>query len=167
MPDPTPTRTERVLDLVEQRVANPTDSGRTVAARVAMPQSSAQHLLTRYQPVVETLGQIQREPLVALMQLTAIEAADAARGAIDKGEGKSAQSFMIAAGIASEKALLFAGQPTAITAVTHELRSRLPDLLARATRVLEARRQALGPGGPAQGGEAGQDQGAGPEVLER
>ncbi len=147
MPDLSP----RATALLDARTDDPGASQRADARLAGLPHTSAHALLARYGPVQETLGQIKREPLVALHQLVALEAADAAREAIAERNGKSAQSFMIAAGIASEKALLFAGQPTAIVASTHAHRLALPDEAARlavvAARLARVAARALPSGG--------------------
>lgn len=146
MPDLAP----RAAALLDARTVDPIGSQRGAERLANLPHTSARELLARYGPVTETLAQIKREPLVALHQLVALEAADAAREAIAERNGKSAQSFMIAAGIASEKALLFAGQPTAIVAATHAHRLALPDEAARlavvAARLARVAARAL-PGG--------------------
>jgi len=85
--------------------------------------------------VRETLATIQREPFIALNQLVALESGDRAREAIAEGKAKDSRDFMLTSAIAQDKALLMAGQPTAIAYVAHDVRVQLPALLQRLVRL--------------------------------
>lgn len=125
----------------------------------AMSHDTVNKALRRFAPVVETLRHVKRDEFTAAWQAVAIKSVAAMDQFLD-GEtpipvgAKSSVSaeirnLAVAAGIASEKALLFAGQPTAITAMTHGDRLELPGLIARVQRVLAARVGEIGPGGGA------------------
>lgn len=139
------------------RAAIAADSSlRGLAREMGVDAIKVRRALARFAPVHETLSQVKREESVAGWQTVQFKALAAMDAFLD-GESplpigpKSTisaeiRNLAVAAGIASEKALLFAGQPTVITQVTSDLRAELPAKLALVARLLEARQAGIGPG---------------------
>ncbi len=117
--------------------AAPSDTFEYQAQAMGMSESTVTGLLKRWEPVVQPLRAIRRDLFTALWQYAAAENMDAmyehkARGNLTAGDRRN---YMVAAAVASEKALLFAGQPTSIVAGIHEHRLALPELLEKMREV--------------------------------
>lgn len=151
MPDPS--------TLLDATTADPDLPARAVARALDVHSSAVDRALRRFAPVVETLRHVKRDEFTAAWQQVGVKALERMDQLLDgdpealktvpqKGSiGGELRNYAVAAGIASEKALLFAGQPTQIVAQTHDHRLALPDLIARVGRVLQARMGEIGPGG--------------------
>lgn len=167
MPDPTP---KDPADILGRASLAASESARQLAASDpgAMSHDTVNRALARFQPIVESLRHVKRDEFTAAWQQVAIKSlermdalldgeADALATVPQKGSiGGELRNYSVAAGIASEKALLFAGQPTAITATTHAHRLALPEeaaqlagLASRLARLAGVEAGEIGPAGGA------------------
>jgi len=108
-----------------------------MAQTYGITENSVSTVLKRWEPVLAPFRAVRRDLFTSMWQYAAAENIDAmyehkARGNLSAGDRRN---YMVAAAVASEKALLFAGQPTSIVAGIHEHRLALPDLMAKMQQV--------------------------------
>lgn len=154
-------RHQRLPDLARSAIlaahtADPSVLQQDLAEDFGVSEASVSTLLRRYEPVTHALKSVRRDLFTGAWQFAALENLDAmyaqkAAGTLNAGDRRN---YMVAAAVASEKALLFAGQPTQIVAGMHEVRVELPALMARLAEVGTRMRALTGTTG---GGEAGND----------
>jgi hypothetical protein len=104
-----------------------------IAQEIALDKRTVKNLLRSHAPRVNELAQLMRNELLANWQylfLDTVDALDQARagGTLTL---RDRQAAAITMGIATEKTLLLAGQPTSIVAGIHEHRLELPELLEK------------------------------------
>ena len=131
------TTPDAALAALALSAADPSLTQRELAATLGLGKSTVTTLLRRYEPVAHELRTVKRDLFTGLWQYAALENIDAleqhkAKGTLTAGDRRN---YIVAAAVASEKALLFAGQPTQIVAGMHEVRVALPDLLAKLAEV--------------------------------
>jgi len=147
------------MDTVSAILALKADGSRTqeeIADTLQLSNQTVSDLVRKYEPVAHAFGSIKRDLFTGLWQYAALENVDAMYQQKDAGtlNAGDRRNYMVAAAVASEKALLFAGQPTQIVAGMHEFRVELPALMARLAEV--GKRIAVG-GHTTGGGEPGND----------
>jgi hypothetical protein len=111
--------------------ANPYATEEEIAQVTDMSLSTVRAMERRYEPVVGEYRALKRDLFTGLWQFAAMENLNAmyehkAKGTLTAGDRRN---YVVAAAVASEKALLFAGQPTQIVAGIHEHRLALPELI--------------------------------------
>lgn len=136
----TPETTLAVAQGQADREMAPRSLAREVAVGVGLSDEVVQQLLDRQAPVIRALSSYQRDHFLSGWQyfyLKTLAEVQATWATMKWGERRDAAVIM---GIATERALLVSGQPTAIIAGVHEHRHSLPQLasvLAEVARRLD------------------------------
>jgi hypothetical protein len=108
-----------------------------IAQETELDRRTVRNILRKQAPRVNELATFMRDELMANWQFLFLDTVDALDQARADGTLtlRDRQAAAITMGIATEKSLLLAGQPTQIVAGIHEHRLALPELISKLERI--------------------------------
>lgn len=132
-----PATEAQVIEALDAAGDHPDASTRNLSAITHLSRDSINRLLAKQRPVVEALRQVKRDEIMGGWQWLYLDSLDKLQSD-PKITWSDRRNAAVTMGIATEKVLLLAGQPTQIVGHLHEVRAELGPLAARLLEVTKA-----------------------------